>query len=137
MPKPITAKIRGLGRVNYLLCPLVGGFLGLLAAGCQSSSFAKAQWNSRLERMKYPVERFVAEERRRPAKLEQAGDWIEQTIAHDAAKTRRNVDAVGDWYERDVIRFRTRMRGPYQRGLKQFFGGKPENIEPNAIQMFF
>lgn len=118
-------------------CRALATGLALMAAGCQHPGFARAQWDSRVERMKYPLRQFAAAEARRPEKLRAAFDWIEQSIQNDAEKFERDLEGVGAWFQRDVDRFQARQRGPYQRGLEEFFGGKPQNIEPNAIQMFF
>jgi hypothetical protein len=103
-------------------------------AGCRGSAIAHAQWDYRVNNMKYPLERFAAEEARRPGKLDAAGKWIESSIELDRQRTRHNPYAVEAWFQRDVERMRTR---DYDRGFRTFFGGQPERIAPNAIKLFF
>jgi len=75
-------------------------------------------------------------EHRRPARFNRTVGMIERKIQYDAELTRENGDEIRvlwneswrRWVERQPI---------YRAEAERLFGGKPDQIEPTAIIMFY
>jgi len=114
------------------------GLLGLLlaAAGCQNDALARKQLAYREDNLARTAARIDYAERIRPESYAFTAGQIDRAIRLDAERTPRNVEKLGWYIERDAQRLRD--SGPaYERQLRRTFSGQPDQIEPNAIKMFF
>jgi hypothetical protein len=108
----------------------------LALTGCQHKQFADERADRRAGVMQHTLETIAESEAVRPARLERAGRWIEKEIADDVVNTEQNAGEFVEFFRRDFDRFKNRQTD-YQRTIGEILYGKPENLEPNAIRLFW
>jgi hypothetical protein len=117
----------------FLAGPLL--LIGALAAlpGCQQNSFADRRLEKRERQFNYTLEVAGRELDRSPAATVEG---IRRQIERRSAMSAANRDRVERYWHNRVDRWESRQ-DEYWRGLQRIFGGKVDQIETNAIIMFF
>ena len=111
--------------------------LPALTAGCQHRQMAERRAQMRRESLGYVVDSIVRSEASRPARMNDTFGAIDRKWRLDVENTRRNGELVVEFFERDFRRWEQQQ--PEYRGAieRLFLHGKPENIEPTAIILFW
>lgn len=79
---------------------------------------------------------YLQSERERPQKLERTIALMGHVIEEDAAQLDRNTRWFAKIIESDVRRFEERQP-LYRAVILDLLDGKPENLEHNAIDLFY
>lgn len=110
-----------------------------LVCGCTSAAnerYAAQRLQQRIEGMGRTLDAYAETEAKRPGNLARAAAYFEEDIAHDA----RQLDRDLRWWDKELrkefARFAARQPD-YWREAARIFGGKPERIERNAIDLFY
>lgn len=107
-----------------------------LSAGCQHQQKADRRVAQRLENIRGVAEYVAKDGSRRSAKLAEMGRRIDREARRDAAKLARDVREVNRLAALDVRRWNERQP-VYRKSIAREFWGKPQNIEPVFIDMFY
>ncbi len=146
-PYPITANPITTRRLRATIRPIVreSATLGVIAVtwffliactGCQPSPLARKTLDSRVEMIGKTADMWATAEEPRPARMERAGRFIQDSETRHAAQLARTGRHVEFWFNRDVER--VQQRAPqYRDKLGQILWGQPEDIEYPAIILFF
>lgn len=110
-----------------------------VVCGCAStpnSRYAERRFNERIQGMGRTLDAYAESEAKRPGNLARDFAFIGEDIANDA----RQFDRDLRWWDRQLhnefARFAARQPD-YWREAARIFGGKPERIERNAIDLFY
>lgn len=112
--------------------------LALIAflSGCHPNPYAERRLQMRLDNMRTPVESLARSEASRPARLEADSDDIGMSLRRSAARLDANAQAAMQLLERDVDRFEAQQPVYLHEALRLLWG-RPEEIEENAITLFY
>lgn len=108
--------------------------VGLL--GCEHGAYAEKRFNKRNEHLAMTARWLAHEEARRPALLERDLKYLPWGVERDAAKLDRNSKEVWRSFERDTQQF-IDNQPKYVDEILRALWGKPQNIEKNAIDLFY
>lgn len=110
-----------------------------LVCGCTSAAnerYARERLQHRVDGMGRTLDAYAETEAKRPANLARAAEFIEDDIAHDAWQLDRDLRWWDTELRKEFARFAARQPD-YWREAARIFGGKPERIERNAIDLFY
>lgn len=79
---------------------------------------------------------FADSEGRRPANLQRSLDYIPMSLERDVERFERSTNYAKFLWDRELQRFQERQP-TYLEETGRILWGKPQNIERNAIIMFF
>jgi hypothetical protein len=105
------------------------------AAGCQSP-LAQQRLNKRTQNIERVGEAYTRSEARRPGNLQDAGEYIAANEAHHAERLDSNLREAGKLIDRDIKHFE-KSAPEINKKVGELMWGKPEEIEDNAIILFF
>lgn len=141
------------GRLTPVLFPVL---LLVVSTGCQQRSapaadvpaparnapaeptnYAAERLNLRLDRVRTTAQVLADSERSRPGKLAYAANYAAVTIPkQNVEHLQRNGQEAGRLIQREFQRFEERQPLYWEKAL-QILYGKPQDIESNAITLFF
>ena len=105
--------------------------------GCQHQQMAERRAQMRRDNVDYVVDSIVRSEASRPGRVDNTVGLIERRWRLDVENTRRNGELVHEYFERDFQRWEDRQPA-YRSAIERLIlRGKPENIEPTAIILFW
>lgn len=117
--------------------------VGLLAvsllAGCTptaNSRYADRRLDARVRGMGRTLNEFARNEGKRPAYLAADFAFIGEDVAHDGWQLDRDLRWWDKQLRHEFERFANRQPD-YWREAARVFGGEPEHIERNAIDLFY
>jgi hypothetical protein len=109
---------------------------GASFAGCRHPQLAERTLHRRAAGINYTLGRIAESESVRPGNLAYDARWIQKDLQYSARHLNRNLRLLGDRLEYEAERFR-KNQPLYRETLEEIFWGHPQNIEPNAIILFF
>ena len=116
----------------------LSGFVLLVAvAGCQQQQMAERRAQMRFHNIAFVVGAMERSEASRPGRINNTFGVIERKWRLDVENTRRNGELVIEFFDRDFRRWEQQQpeyRDAFERLILR---GKPENIEPTAIILFW
>jgi hypothetical protein len=115
---------------------LLSAGMAVASVGCQHSPPADRRTRMRTEKMQATARVWAKSEQGRPAKVRRALEFIPQDLERQRAALKRSAAHVEDWQKRDFERWRQRQR-VYLDEAGRILWGKPEQIERNAIILFY
>ncbi len=123
-------------RITIVTATALAALLAL-TTGCQHQQMAERRAQMRRENIGYVVDSIVRSEASRPARMNDTFGAIERKRRLDVENTRRNGALVQDYFDRGFRRWEERQPA-YRDGIERLIlHGKPENIEPTAIILFW
>lgn len=120
------------------------GPLGLVCAAslltaCESpggSPILRQRAREREEGVRTTVDIWARAEQPRPDRLEYAVVWIGRDFERRGELLERDIQGVGQWFQRDVDKLPTRAAS-WERAAGSILWGNPETIERTAIVLFY
>lgn len=131
--KPVPDKvIFGLRRsaLGLILCSAA------TLVGCQHQDMAAKHHQARLDKLDRTVQVWGESEAERPAKFAAMLAHANWYFEHQADRFDTNLERAGAFIERDLARPEERLPAVLERAGRAI-QGKPERIEPIAIELFF
>ena len=104
----------------------------VVAAGCQASPQAERRWQQRVGGVGHTLGWYWANEEAAPARLDRTVRMGLDRIEHDDRALRRNLGEAEKMLRFDIERFE-RRQPEYWQEILRMLRGKPENIEPTAV----
>lgn len=120
-------------RVSVLLAAasLVGG-----CASTPNSRYAEKRFDARIHGMGRTLDAYAESEAKRPGYIARDVRFIGEDIANDTRQFDRDLRWWDIQLRNEFARFAARPPD-YWREAVRVFGGKPERIERNAIDLFY
>lgn len=108
----------------------------LAVPGCRHQDLARQRLETRDQHIRNTARVMVETERSQPEQLEKTLVIIDGNLHRDAELTRENVPEYGGYLRGDWNRWRSRPP-VYGRWIHDATKGRPENLEPTAIWLFY
>lgn len=110
----------------------------MLAAvvGCQPERLAQSRMERRGANLRWAAGKLADREQKSVVWLDRDWRYIQDRLELDAARTDRDLAELDSMIRRDIDRWNARQP-VYLREAERILRGKPENIEPTAIWLFY
>jgi hypothetical protein len=119
---------------RYVVAALALAGLGL-AAGCDSPA-AHEQIAMRERNLKWTADALMYREKQSPERLKRDLEFLKRDEQRHEEMFARDLRQIQARYEYDVKRWQDRQ-DDYARKIAEMLRGKPENLERNAIILFY
>lgn len=123
-------------RLGGALPALLAALAALAATACQHRDYAERRLALRERHLQQTQRIWERQERTAPVRLGRTLAAAERELRDDDRSTRENVRELAEWVDQDVRRW-TRKQPVYRAEIERILRGRPQNIERNAIWMFY
>ena len=106
----------------------------LITCGCNDARI-RTRMAHRDESIRDVFRAIASFERQRPASIQHVRNAVEQARRNEVDRTPKNFDDLGQGFERDAERFRSRLPA-YKAGIEQIFNGHPDGAFDPLLILF-